>query len=85
MNLPRGGFPRLVEEARTRSKISVIGARLVSLEDLILFKAYAGGRKSRSDVAERLIRTHPDLALLKTLAKTYRLEQELEFVLDGLV
>jgi hypothetical protein len=37
---------------------------VVTLEDLILFKAYAGGRKSRNDVAELLVRTKPDMTLL---------------------
>ncbi|HXS16299.1 MAG TPA: hypothetical protein VN764_03875 [Polyangiaceae bacterium] len=84
LNPPSGGFPRLVQEALSRSSADAVGAKLVTLEDLILFKAYAGGRKSRSDVAELLVRTKPDMEFLKSLARQYRLESELTFVLDGL-
>lgn len=86
-NAPAGGFPRLVKESWQRSSESsrVVGAALPTLEDLILFKAYAGGPKSRNDVAELLTRTRPDIQLLRQRAEQYRLSRELEYVLDGLV
>jgi len=77
-----GGFPALVRDAQMRSQRHVIGAKLVTLEDLILFKAYAGGSKSKLDVAELLVRTRPDFDALNRLAKQYGLLKELKYVLD---
>jgi hypothetical protein len=86
-NAPAGGFPLLIQDtlARSRETSKIVQAPLPTLEDLILFKAYAGGPKSRNDVAELLTRTKPDIELLRARAEAYRMTQELEFVLDGLV
>lgn len=86
-NAPAGGFPLLIQDALVRSRqvSKIVQAPLPTLEDLILFKAYAGGPKSRNDVAELLTRTKPDIELLRSRAEAYRMTQELEFVLDGLV
>jgi hypothetical protein len=60
---PAGGFPLLIKDTLTRStaRSEIVQAPLPTLEDLILYKAYAGGPKSRNDVAELLTRTRPDL------------------------
>lgn len=86
-NAPAGGFPLLIKDAlaRSRARSEVLQADLPTLEDLILFKAYAGGPKSRNDVAELLTRTRPDVELLRERARAYNMSEDLEFVLDGLV
>lgn len=86
-NAPAGGFPLLISDAlaRSRARSNVVQAELPTLEDLILLKAYAGGPKSRNDVAELLTRTRPDVELLRARARSYNMSQDLEFVLDGLV
>lgn len=86
-NAPAGGFPRLVTETlqRSRETSRVVGAPLPTLEDIILFKAYAGGHKSRNDVAELLTRAKPDIQLLRERARQYNMSRDLEYVLDDLV
>lgn len=81
-NQPGGGFPALVRDALARSKERVFGVRVAGLEDLILFKAYAGGPKSRADVAELLVRRSPDMNALRALARGYGITRELDYVLD---
>jgi hypothetical protein len=71
--------------ARSRARSEVVQAELRTIEDLILLKAYAGGPRSRNDVAELLTRTRPDVELLRARAQSYNMSQDLEFVLDGLV
>lgn len=80
-NSPSGGFPALVKDALGRSVDKSHGVPVPTLEDLILFKAYAGGFKSRLDVGELLVRTRPDLDELRQRADEYGLRKDLEYVL----
>jgi hypothetical protein len=60
------------------------GLRVVRVEDLVLLKLYAGGRKSRVDVAE-LLSANPgvDVSELQRRAAELGLEAELCGVIDG--
>ena len=86
-NPPAGGFPALVRDAlaRSNSRSEALGASLPTVEDLILFKAYAEGPKSRLDVGELLTRTKPNIVELRKRAEGYNMSEKLEYVLDGLV
>lgn len=79
-NPPAGGFPALVEAALRDAVPYREGAplRVVSLPHLIVFKLYAGGPKSRSDVLE-LLRRNPgvDLADLRARCRRFRLDRKL--------
>jgi hypothetical protein len=83
-NSPSGGFPALVRDALARSTARVEGlpGQLPTVEDLILFKVYAGGPKSKLDILELLVRTKVDLPILRERAQHYRLDGELEKVLS---
>lgn len=84
-NSPAGGFPRLVRDALNRATTLEGGVgKLATAEDLILFKLYAGGRKSTHDILELLTRTKVNLDELRKLAQSYGMARELERVLgDG--
>lgn len=86
-NSPSGGFPAIIPDALARSQMTseLVKAAVPTLEDLIILKAYAGGFKSRNDVAELLTRSSPDLVLLRKRAESYALSQSLEYVLGGLI
>ncbi len=60
----------------------VPGLRVVSVEDLILLKLYAGGRKSLADI-EALLEHHPhlDLEELRRRAASFGLNADLERIL----
>lgn len=80
-----GRFPRLVDDALklgTSLEHEDLHLRVVDLQTLILFKLYAGGYKSASDVLE-LLSLHPevDLAALRDRAQQVRLGGALEKVL----
>ncbi len=81
LNPPSGGFPALIEAALHDAEPYREGAtlRVVRLPHLILFKLYAGGPSSRTDVLELLSR-NPDVALdeLRDLAARFRLGRRLE-------
>lgn len=84
-NSPGGGFPRLVRGATLDPDVLTeadLGAPVVSLVDLILFKLYAGGPKSELDILELLARKPVDWRLLREKARDYRLHRELEGVLQ---
>lgn len=81
-NSPAGGFPALVRAAEQRATGQVgLPGRLVGVEDLVLFKLYAGGAKSKLDIVELLTRVPVDLALLRERAAGFRLDRALERVL----
>lgn len=80
-NPPGGGFPALVEAALRDAVPYREGAslRVVTLPHLILFKLYAGGLKSRSDVLELLSRNPGiDLEGLRARCRQLRLDRRLE-------
>lgn len=82
-NSPAGGFPALVRDAE-RSAVSVpeLPGMLVSAEDLVLFKLYAGGTKSEFDIVHFFAHRTIDLDQLKARAKAYGLEKQLIAVLS---
>jgi hypothetical protein len=81
-NSPAGGFPALVRGAQERaSAVPDVPGKVTSIEDLVLFKLYAGGPKSELDILELLTRVNVDLPTLKTLAKGYRMDRDLETLL----
>jgi hypothetical protein len=58
---------------------------VVTLPDLIALKLYAGGPKSRADVAELLQRNAPlDLAAIRAACESARLGAELDALLKEL-
>lgn len=82
-NAPGGGFPALVREAQTAPfefPDGQVGA-VVSAEDLVFFKLYAGGGKSLLDIQELLVRRQLDLERLEELARRYGMTRELRQVL----
>jgi hypothetical protein len=83
-NSPGGGFPALVHESKASSFSfgADLTGRLVSAEDLVLFKLYAGGSKSAADILELLARCQVDLTDLRERAKKYRLDRRLERILN---
>lgn len=82
-NSPAGGFPRLVREAvATSLPLSTTDLRVVDLANLIAFKLYAGGAKSKLDVLELLERNQPlDMRSLRERCRALGLGKELERVL----
>lgn len=83
-NPPAQGFPRLVADAAATSEpiTSDTTLRVADLPHLIVFKLYAGGRKSALDILELLDR-NPELDRehLRALCRTYRMERQLDAVL----
>lgn len=80
-NPPSGGFPALVEAAVRDAAPTPESARLrvVRLEHLIVFKLYAGGPKSKSDVLEVLSRNPEiDLGELRETCRRFRMDRKLE-------
>src|SRR6478736_4536358 len=82
-NAPAGGFPALVREAKSEPFQFPDGTTgsVVSIEDLVFFKLYAGGTRSRADVEERLVRRQVDTTRLRALAERYQMQAELHAVL----
>jgi hypothetical protein len=81
-NFPAGGFPKLVQDALSRASIVEGGiGKLPTVEDLILFKVYAGGPKSTLDILELLTRTQVDLNQLRERAHGYGMKRDLAQVL----
>lgn len=82
-NAPAGGFPALVRDAAPRARLvgDELPLRVVSVIDLILFKLYAGGPKSRSDILELLVRNPVDLEELRARCERYRMRAPLEALL----
>lgn len=85
-NAPAGGFPALVRDAAPRAELvgEELPLRVVSVVDLILFKLYAGGPKSRSDILELLVRNAVDWDALRARAESYRMGPSLEALLAEL-
>lgn len=83
-NPPAQGFPRLVADAEATSEpvASDTTLRVADLPHLIVFKLYAGGRKSALDILELLDR-NPELDRehLRALCRSYRMERQLDAVL----
>jgi len=80
-NPPAGGFPALVEIAMQDVEPCPGRGRLrvVSLPHLVLFKLYAGGPKSKSDVLELLSRNPgADLNQIRELAGRFRMDRRLD-------
>lgn len=80
-NPPAGGFPALVEAALRDAVPYREGTplRVVTLRHLILFKMYAGGPKSKSDVLELLSRNPGlDLNELRDECRRFRMDRKLE-------
>lgn len=84
-NAPGGGFPALVLSADAAPFSFPDGGQgeLVSAEDLVFFKLYAGGTKSRADVEELLVRKKLDVEKLRSIAQRYRMTDELQAVLGS--
>jgi hypothetical protein len=83
-NSPAAGFPPLVRGAEQRAvAVPDVPGKVVSPEDLVLFKLYAGGHKSHLDIVELFTRCPIDLNALKDRAKTYGLTRDLEVLLRG--
>jgi hypothetical protein len=82
-NSPSGGFPRLVRDALVRATFSdgIVG-KFPAVEDLVLFKLYAGGPKSQLDILELLTRAKVDLRVLRERAAGYRMSEPLNAVLQ---
>jgi len=82
-NAPAGGFPALVREAKSEPFQFPDGTTgsVVSIEDLVFFKLYAGGTRSRADVEELLVRRQVDTTRLRALAERYQMQAELHAVL----
>jgi hypothetical protein len=90
-NPPGGGFPALIEMA-TREAVAVAlrprmatdpgkpsALRVVTLPHLVLFKLYAGGPKSKTDVLELLSRNPgADLETIRELARRFRMGRRLD-------
>jgi hypothetical protein len=87
-NPPMGGFPALAELALRDAMPYGSGSplRVVTLPHLILFKLYAGGPKSKTDVLE-LLRRNPELNLdeLREACRRFRLERRLSAWLRELI
>jgi hypothetical protein len=80
-NPPAGGFPALIEAAlRDATPLREgVALRVVTLPHLILFKLYAGGMKSKTDVLELLSR-NPELDVngLRDACRGFRMDRRLE-------
>lgn len=88
LNPPAQGFPKLVADAIATSTPVVPESTLlvVDLMHLIVFKLYAGGRKSELDILELLDRhAELDREALRRLCRDYRLEVALDQVLASAV
>lgn len=75
------------EAIRNATAGGIDGSRLrvVTLPDLIALKLYAGGPKSRADVAELLQRNAPvDLVAIRAVCERARLGPQLEALLEEL-
>ncbi len=84
-NSPAGGFPALVRGAeRHAERREGLPGKLVSAEHLVLFKLYAGGVKSKLDIAELMTRVQLDMDLLCGEARTFRMDGKLERLLASL-
>lgn len=84
-NSPGGGFPALVRGAEQRAaRVTGLPGKLVSAEDLVLFKLYAGGYKAEFDLVNLFTHRTVDLVLLRRLAKGYRLDRKLDALLARL-
>lgn len=85
-NPPSGGFPRLVTDAlESATKIEGLPGLVAAPIDLILFKLYAGGPKSRNDILHLLEVVELDLDEITRRAKTARiLEKEWTRILRDL-
>jgi hypothetical protein len=85
-NPPAGGFPKLVEDSLKDAVSLPTGTALKVVDPyhLVVFKLYAGGRKSEHDILE-LLERHPELDMerLRALCAGYRMERELEQVLSA--
>ncbi len=84
-NAPGGGFPALVRDC-VREEFRFAEGKpgvVVSAEDLVFFKLYAGGDQSRGDVRALLARRKLDESRLRELAGRYRMTQELEAILGS--
>lgn len=83
-NSPAAGFPALVRGAEERAvAVADVPGKVVSPEDLVLFKLYAGGHKSHLDIVELFTRCPIDLNVLKDRAKSYGLGRDLDVLLKG--
>jgi hypothetical protein len=81
-NSPAAGFPALVRGAEQRAvSVADVPGKVVSPEDLVLFKLYAGRHKSHLDIVELFTRCPIDLSVLKDRAKGYGLTRDLEGLL----
>jgi hypothetical protein len=81
-NSPAAGFPALVRGAEKRAvAVTDVPGKVVSPEDLVLFKLYAGGHKSHLDIIELFTRCPIDLDALKARAKSYGLTRDLDALL----
>jgi len=85
-NAPTGGFPALVRDSLERAKGRMAGVLGIvpEVEDLILFKLYAGGPKSTLDILELLTRVRVNLDILRERARGYRLSPQLAAVLQAI-
>jgi hypothetical protein len=82
-NSPAAGFPALVRGAEQRAvTVPDVPGKVVSPEDLVLFKLYAGGHKSHLDIIELFTRCPIDLNVLKDRAKGYGLARDLDGLLE---
>jgi predicted nucleotidyltransferase len=82
-NSPAGGFPALVKDASAEAiEVKGLPLRVVGLNDLILFKLYAGGPKSENDILELLCRNRVDLEELRRRCANYRLTHALNRLLE---
>lgn len=81
-NPPGSGFPALIEIALRDATVVRPGAmlRVVTLPHLILFKLYAGGSKSKSDVLELLSRNldRVDIAALRDACRRFRMDRRFD-------
>lgn len=85
-NAPGGGFPAVIRDALSLPFEFYGGVHglVISAEDLVFLKLYAGGGKSLLDVQELLVRRQLDRQRLEELAHRYGMERELYQVLGPL-
>ena len=80
-------FPAVIRDAIEGATLTIeAGSSLLvtPIEQLVALKLYAGGHKSRADIAELLARTPaPDLPKLREVCARYNLSRELEAVLGS--
>lgn len=82
-NAPAGGFPAIIRDAQSSPFEFYGGVRglVISAEDLVFLKLYAGGGKSLLDIQELLVRRQLDRERLEELARRYGMTRELHRVL----